>query len=369
MNLRVRDNLLYGFHRALATAGMIRAPSLDDIRRDGFERVLVVATTAIGDALLCSPLLDSLRAAKPSMHLGLWVSEAALPLFEGRDGLDAVIPYHGKYRRAGEARERLRRERFDLALVANANDPDVIPMIWWSGCRRIIRRPQRHTIYSFMVANPDMLSRSHTTGHAIERNLEFCDLLGIPRGEARTRIHAKPGAESKARELLTGAASPWRIVHPGSSRAEKQWSAENFAAIARRIVEAGPGVVVLTGSAGEKALCDEVQLKIGLGHRVRNLAGELRLDELAALFREAKLLVSGDTGPFHIAMAVGTPTVTLFAPWDPGSSPEINGPYFNREKHLVVQTARMGDGIETISLDAVWRVVQRLGDGGGGVTG
>ncbi len=353
MNLRIRDNLLFWSHRAMAAAGMIRAPTLEEIRRDGFQRVLVVATTAIGDALLCSPLLDSLRAAKPQAHLGVWVSPVAAPLFEGRSGLDAVHPYFGKYRRMRETMGLLRRERYDLALVANANDPDVIPMIWWSGCRRIIRRPQRHTIYSFMIANPDMLSRSHTTGHAIERNLEFCDLIGIPRGEAKTRLDVKPAVAERVKGMLEGCAGPWWIIHPGSSRPEKQWSAENFSAVARWLLEKRPGSVILTGSGDEKGVCDEIQMRIGIGHRVRNLAGELKLDELAALFQQSKLLISGDTGPYHIAMAVGTPTVTLFAPWDAGSSPEINGPYFNKEKHRVVATARMGDGIETIGVERV----------------
>lgn len=360
MNLRVRDNLVYGFHRALAGMGKIRATPLDVIKRDGFERVLVVATTAIGDAVLCTPLLDSLRAANPKARIGFWVSAAAAPLFEGRASLDEVISYHGKYERIRETRDTLKRGRWDLALVANANDPDVIPLLWWSGCRRIIRRPQRFTIYSFMIANPEMLSRSHTSGHAIERNLQFCDLIGVRRGEALTRLDIPDDAKITAQGLLEGVPSPRWIVHPGASRSRKQWGAANYAELVRRILASQPGAVILTGSADEKDACDEIEIATEMGHRVRNLAGRLTLPQLAALFKETKLLISGDTGPYHIAMAVGTPTVTLFAPWDIGSSPDINGPSFNLSQHLGVKTSAIGDPISTISVDRVFQVSEPL---------
>jgi len=355
MNFRIRDNLLHGYYRVLASLGRIRAASLDEIRRDGFQRILVVATTAIGDTVLCTPLIDSLKKAKSELQIGFWVPAVAVPLFEGRIGLNAVHPYYGKYQRVQETMMWLRRERYDLALVANANDPDVIPMIWRSSCQRIIRRPQRNTIYSFMVANPEMLSPSHTSGHAIERNLEFCDLLGLPRGDVKTRIEVKEEPLKQARSRLGNIKEPWWVIHPGASRSKKQWGAIHYAELARRILENRAGSVVLTGSSDEKGVCDEIQVQIGIGHRVRNLAGEFKLEELAALFKCVQLVISGDTGPYHIAMAVGTPTVTLFAPWDIGSSSAINGPYFDTERHRVVETARIGDPISTISVERAFK--------------
>jgi len=353
MNLRIRDNLLYGYFRLLAVSGRIRAPSVDEIRGAGFERVLVVATTAIGDAVLCTPLLDSLRAARPGLRIGFWVTEIAACLFRGATGPDVVLPYHGKYARVRETLRLLRAEKFDLALVANANDPDVIPLIWRSACTRIIRRPQRDTIYSFMVANPEMLSRSHTSGHAIERNLQFCDLLALPRGSARTRLEVNPETAKQVTAMLEGVARPWWVIHPGASRSRKQWGAGNYAELARRLIGRATGSVILTGSPEEMETCDVIQTGLGAGHRVRNLAGRLRLDELAALLKHSRLLVSGDTGPYHIAMAIGTATVTLFAPWDVGSSAAINGPFFDQHCHRVVETRRLGDHITSISVEQV----------------
>lgn len=354
MKLRVRDPVVYWAHRGLAALGTLRASTLEEIRREGFRRVLVTATTAMGDAVLCTPLLDSLRAARPDLFLGFWVSEAAAPLFRNHRGLDALHVYRGKYRGVREARRALHHARYDLALVANANDPDVIPLIWWSGCRRIVRRPQRDTIYRFMVANPEMLQAQHTSGHAVERNLEFCGLLGLPRGSVRLRLDASPDAASRAAALTAEIPRPWWMLHPGASRREKRWGVEHFAALARRILRRAPGTVLLTGNTSEMKLCARIQQAVGWSPRTWNLAGRIRLDELAALLPEVSLFVSGDTGLFHVAVAMGTKTVTLFAPWDAGSGPEINGPLQDLERHVVLRAPRNGAPISEISPETVY---------------
>ena len=354
MRLRIRDKLVFWAHRGLAAAGKIHVPTLEQIRRDGFQRVLVVATTAMGDAVLCTPLLDSLRAARPNLFLGFWVGAAAAPLFRNHRGLDALHVYRGKYRHVGEALRSLRHAHYDLALVANANDPDVIPLAWWGGCRRIIRRPQRDTIYRFMVANPEMLNPRHTTGHAVDRNLEFCDLLGLPRGTARLRLDTPMDAASRIEARMSDIPRPWWVLHPGASRRKKLWGVDNFAVLARRILRRVPGTVLLTGSPSEMKLCARIQQALGWSPRVWNLAGRIGLDELAAMLPHASLLVSGDTGIFHVAVAMGVKTVTLFAPWDTGSSPEINGPAQDLDRHVVLRTSRPGAPISEIDANTVY---------------
>ncbi len=354
MKLRVRDPLVYWAHRGLAAMGTMRPTSLEEIRREGFRRVLVAATTAMGDAVLCAPLLDSLRAARPDLFLGFWVSEAAAPLFRDQRGIDALHVYRGKYRRVREALRSLRHAHYDLALVANANDPDVIPLLWWSGCRRIVRRPQRDTIYRFLVANPEMLHARHTSGHAVERNLEFCDLLNVSRGAARLRLDASPDAAARAAARMAEIPRPWWVLHPGASRREKLWGTDRFAALARRILRRAPGTVLLTGSPSEMKLCARIQQAVGWSPRIWNLAGRLELDELAAMLPQASLFVSGDTGLFHVAVAMGGKTVTLFAPWDAGSGPEINGPIQDLERHVVLRPPRNGAPISEISPETVY---------------
>ncbi len=145
------------------------------------------------------------------------------------------------------------------------------------------------------------------------------------------------------------------IIHPGASQSKKQWGIEKYVSLVRRLLNETKGTFILTGNKKEKEACDAIQAQIGIGNRIKNLAGELQLDQLAALFKTSNLLISGDTGPYHIAMAVGTATVTLFAPWDLGSSDEINGPFFNLDRHRVVRTQKMGDPISSIEVEQVFK--------------
>ena len=211
-----------------------------------------------------------------------------------------------------------------------------------------------------MIANPEMLHPSHTTGHAIERNLQFCDLIGIPQSEPKTHLEVQKKTEKIILEKMGNKPKPWWIIHPGASRSAKQWSPENYTLLIDQLLKSHSGTVVLSSHSNEKGICDQIQNRVGIRHRVFNLVGELKLNELAALFKSANLLISGDTGPFHIAMAVGTPTITLFAPWDEGSSAKINGPYFNLDQHLIVTTKKMGDPISSISVDRIFKTCQNL---------
>jgi len=356
MNLRFRDHALFLTHLFLHKMERISRVPLNDIDVRACRSVLVVATTALGDAILCTPLIRGLREKLPHAKIGFWVKEKFAPLFEHDSNLNIVLPYYGKYHRLPRTYDRLHTESFDLALVANANDPDIIPLIYWSGCKRIIRRPQRDTIYRFMVANPEMLHAVHSSGHAIERNLEFLSLLKLDGAKAETYVAVDRIQQEKAARLL-GAKKRWIALHPGASVAKKTWPVEHFKQLHRILSAAMPDAGwVVTGSAEETAACDALAAEI----HALNLAGKLTLPELAAVQQKVALFISGDTGPYHLAMAVGAPTVTLFAPWDAGSAVSINGPYFNRHKHKAIEAPDRDQGIRSIQPHEVADLAQTL---------
>jgi ADP-heptose:LPS heptosyltransferase len=105
-------------------------------------------------------------------------------------------------------------------------------------------------------------------------------------------------------------------VHVSGGRAIKQWPPERFAEVARRLIDAADATIVLTGSAADRPLVDRVAAELP-ADRVIDVAGELDLLTLAAILRRLDLLVTGDTGPMHLAAAVGTPIVAVFGPSDP----------------------------------------------------
>ena len=344
MNLRFRDHAIFLTHLFLHKMEQIESVPLNKIDVHTCRSILVVATTALGDAILCTPLIRSLREQLPNVKIGFWVKEKFASLFQHDPILNVVIPYYGKYRRLPRTYDRLHTESFDLALVANANDPDIIPLIYWSGCRKIIRRPQRDTIYRFMVANPEMLHAVHSTGHAIERNLEFLSLLKLKEGRPDTYVTVDIVEKRKAEELLSSR-KRWIGIHPGASVPKKTWPMAHFTKLKEELSKSYPDAGwVVTGSREENEVCEELARLTG----ALNLAGKISLPELAAVQQQLSLFISGDTGPYHLAMAVGAPTVTLFAPWDVGSAVSINGPYFNRQKHKAIEAPDRESGLRSI---------------------
>lgn len=344
MNLKLKDHALVWAHLFLNKMERIERVPLNQIDVRACRSILVVATTALGDAILCTPLIRSLREQLPHVKIGFWVKEKFAPLFMHDPNLNIVMPYHGKYNHLPRTFDRLHTESFDLALVANANDPDIIPLVYWSGCKRIIRRPQRDTIYRFMVANPEMLHAVHSTGHAIERNLEFLSLLKLKSGRPETYVVIDRLEKERASRLLTSK-KKWIGLHPGASIAKKTWPIEHYKELHRELSALAPDVGwVVTGSEAEAEVCNRLAAEVnGL-----NLAGKLTLPELAAVQEKLAVFISGDTGPYHLAMAVGGPTVTLFAPWDAGSAVSINGPYFNHQKHKAIEAPDREKGIRSI---------------------
>jgi ADP-heptose:LPS heptosyltransferase len=130
------------------------------------------------------------------------------------------------------------------------------------------------------------------------------------------------------------------VVHPGAASGSRRWPASRFAAVARALAAQGRPVVI-SGSAAERLLADRVALAAGLG-RESVLAGRTGLADLAAVIAAASMVISNDTGVAHLAVAYGTPSVTLFGP----VSPALWGPPRDSSRHLALWKgtgARPGD--------------------------
>jgi heptosyltransferase-2/heptosyltransferase-3 len=122
-------------------------------------------------------------------------------------------------------------------------------------------------------------------------------------------------------------------VHPGAGAAIKLWRAERWAAVADGLAKETGADVLLTGSEAERPLCQKIAAQMNTESRVT--AGETTLDQLAALLSQCRLVLGLDSGPMHLAVAVGTPTVQLYGPVDP----TIFGPWGSPERHRVLASA------------------------------
>jgi ADP-heptose:LPS heptosyltransferase len=311
------------------------------------EKVLVVATTALGDSILTTPLIETLSANLGHDRVSLLVKTPYVELYRHDPRLHRVFSVRGKYRWGG-LREKLDADPHRIALLANMTEPDLIPFLWRCGVRGFLRYRTRWTCYPGWMANEPMLRRvgapDYATGHAIENNLAMANALGM---EPTTHLlhlpHLIAVPDGQERGIL---------IHPGASREIKRWPVENWARLADALADRFKCAIALTGDRSEHSLA--TRIAAAMRRRPFILAGKLSLPDFAKIESQALAFLSGDTGPYHLAVAVGCPTVTLFAPTDRGSSIEACGPHQAPAKlHRAIQTAKLGAPIHTISLEQV----------------
>ena len=293
-----------------ARTPVISAPSPPS--RTG-PRILIVRLSAIGDVIHGVPVLCALRAAMPNAFLAWVVEGSAGDLLEGHPALDTLIRLPRRFwkspREVLQLRQRLRELQFDVAIDLQCLSKSAITA-WLSGARRRIGKAGEHGRELSGWFNNELAQTGG--GHVIEHYLTMLRPLGI---EAPAVHFDLPefAADTRAVESYLRQRGLWgrrfAVLNPGAGWPSKIWPAVRYAALARHLgqVHRVPTVAVW-GMADERPLAERI---VEAGARHAHLAPPTTMRELAALCRRAALFVGSDTGPMHLAVAVGTPTISL----------------------------------------------------------
>jgi len=316
------------------------------------RRILIVRLSALGDVVHALPLLDALRRARPDAQLGWLVEARNASVLAEHPQLDRVFVFPRGELRALVRRGRLlaalrlargflrelRAARFEVAIDAQSNLRSSL-LAWLSGARRRIgfappfTKEKAHWLFTETVAVP------RGGQLKFERNLALLAPLGVDARGARPRLSLPESARAAARSFRAGErAAELVALHPGVSGfgAIKQWAPERFAGVARRLADERGARCIVTWGPGERGLAEEV---VRGAQGAARLAPETRsLLELAALYEVCDAVVGGDTGPIHLAAALGVPVVGLYGPKDPA----IYGPW---------------DGLRGRAATTVWKQV------------
>jgi heptosyltransferase I len=287
------------------------------------DRILIVRLSAIGDVLHGLPVLCALRRALPEAHLAWVVEGRGAELLAGHPALDELIVVRkGWLKRPRAALDLWRRlhGRFDVTIDVQGLTKSALAARL-SGARRRIgfAAPQGRELSPWL--NNECVRPART--HVIDRNLELLAPLGIQSQVACFDLPERQADAEFARRVVAEQASggPFALINPGAGWPSKVWSPERFGAVAVRLGRARglPSLVVWAGSE-ERAWAEQIA---AAGSPWATAAPATTLCQLAALARRAALVISSDTGPLHLAAAVGTPCVGLFGPMPA----ERNGPY------------------------------------------
>lgn len=285
--------------------------------------ILVVVTRRIGDVLLTTPIVRSLKAQWPDTPIDMLVFRGTEGVLEGNPDVRRVMVVA---QRAG-FRERLADaariwRRYDLACAAVSSDRPRF-YTWFAGKKRVgLVDPNRVNWLTRFMLNGIALNL-HESVHTVNSTLALATTLGIePRAEVVApgigndpAVRARFDARFNAPPAVVPD-QPLVVVHPYPMFTYKRWTVEGWADLIRWLHAQGFAVALSGGpAAAEREYAERVAAAAGVA--VLNLVGQLSLAESAEMIRRAKLFIGPDTGATHIAAATGTPTIALFGPSDP----------------------------------------------------
>jgi heptosyltransferase-1 len=283
------------------------------------SRILIVKLSSFGDVLHALPTLEALREAFPAGHITWLVEEAYAPLLAGHPALDEVwpVPRVRPGRQVGRQEvfnllgllRRVRASHFDLVIDLQGLLKSAVWVALAKSSRKVGYDRTRELSY---LALTERLSPYDPEAHAVWRYLNVARHLGAPPARPRFRLGLTPVLP----EFLTSLGRPLAVLHPGARWPTKLWPAKSWAKLADWISRVKKLAVVITGSAGDRDLAEQITGQ--MREPAWNLAGRTTLAELAGIMQKARLAVTADTGPMHLAAALGTKVVALFGPTAPG---------------------------------------------------
>jgi lipopolysaccharide heptosyltransferase II len=321
---------------ALLRHGQTRPPASDQVRR-----ILVIRLDLLGDVVMSLPAVRALREHYPQARITMLALPLARGLLEGCPDIDEILTLDTNALRrpntllpallAFLAMVRLLRERrFDVVVSLSGRTASALAILSGAPCRVGYRGEG----YPYAFTLPVEGYRFHRLAHEVEYDLALVRALGCPAGSRQPRLLVPEDARRYAATLVPQGGRPLIVLHPGATNGSaKRWPVDRWARLAVMLVQNGCRVALI-GSSGDRGLtgqiialarsalprsqqdsCAESEPATGV---LIDLAGHTpHLLQLAALLERATVLVSGDSGPAHIAVAVGCKLVEIFGPTDP----------------------------------------------------
>jgi predicted lipopolysaccharide heptosyltransferase III len=291
--------------------------------------ILLLQLKRIGDLILTMPAIATLRANFPDARVTLIVSNECVDLLPAISRVDRVLMAQRTLSDAALFIT-VARERFDCCIDFTQNDRSAF-LAFLSGARKRIvsyrvrdQSKTRARIYNEFVDNRmrDM--------HTIDYNLALLEPLGVRNASCALHLDLPDAAREKADQLRRDFKIDNRFIifHPGSARIEKFWDPARWAEVINHAGRNSDTDLVLTGGASPLEQTHIAEIKTKTRHQLIDLSGKTDLLTLTALIAQARLLVTVDSAPMHLAAAIQTPQVVLFGPtnpfhWRPRESPTL----------------------------------------------
>ena len=299
------------------------------------RHVLCIRLDALGDVLMTTPALRAVKQAMPDRRVTLLTSPGGAAIAGMLTDVDHTLTYEAPWMKASPARvepqaeehllERLRAEHFDAAIIFTVFSQNPLPaalMCYLAGIPLRLAHC-RENPYQLLTDWVPETEPNAQLRHEVRRQLDLVATVGCRTVDERLSLSVAPRDVATVKQRLAAIGltpkGHWIVVHPGASAASRRYPPELYAeAVEQLAVEHGIGIV-FTGSRSEAPLVEAIRSRLTVPST--SFAGELTLGELAALIASAPLLLTNNTGPAHLAAALATPVVDLYALTNPQHAP------------------------------------------------
>ncbi len=285
------------------------------------KRVLVVKLDHLGDVLLATPVFSNLRQAYPDAELHALTGTWSRVVLENHPNINKVLKYNSQafcrteeptsLRQTCQLYRALRHQKYELMVQLRGD--------WRITCFALLRvTPKRLDRAALQVANKLGFAR-FTGTHETTRNLDVLNRAGIPTPIQTTTFAVTAEAKKWASDFLAthqiDRERPLIAIHPGSPIPLKRWLPERYAELADWLIAQKRAEILFVGVKDEIPIIAEIQRLMQA--ESNNIAGKTSLTQLASILHISNVFIGNDSGPMHLAAAVGTPTIGLYGPGDP----------------------------------------------------
>ncbi len=299
------------------------------LKIQNYKKILIVRLDRIGDVVLSTPVLKAVREAYPDSHIAFMVAPHARDIADGNPYINEVIVYdksraHKGILEGAKFIAGLARKKFDIAIMLHPTVRTHL-LAFLSGIpKRLGYARKMGLILTDRIPDKKHLGLKHE----IDYTLGLLSYIGIEPTDRKLHVPTDDVSEERVRHILadSGIKDGDKIVaiNPGASCPSKRWPAERFAETADALTrELGVKIVIVSGSQ-DKRFADNTLSAMKTA--AVDLSGKTTIRELACLLKRSSLFISNDSGPVHIACAMGTPVISVFGRSDRGLSPRRWGP-------------------------------------------
>ena len=293
------------------------------------QSICLLRLSALGDVSHMIPIVRTLQSKLPDCKITWVIGKLETELVKNIDGIELIIFDKSRGNKAYfDLYKTLRGRKFDVLLHMQVALRASIASLAIRAKRRIGFDRTRARDLQWLFSNEQIAA---VTGqHVLDGFFEFLKAIGIHQRHLEWKLPIDPAAIEYAKKILDGKRT--LIINPSASAEARNWSVEGYAAIADYAIEKHKLQVILTGgpAANESELGEKIEQTVK--HPIKNIIGQTSIQQILAVLQQASVLIAPDTGPAHMATAVGTPVIGLYA----AMNPRRTGPYLNQQNIISV---------------------------------